>query len=919
MPAAAESFTSFETAHVRPLALSADGKRLYALNTPDNRLTIYDTSDAGISLAAEVPVGLEPVALALRSDGTGHTEAWVVNHLSDSISIVEIDDAHPENSHVVRTLLVGDEPRDIVFAGPEHDRAFITTAHRGQNSPVDPQLTTEGVGRADVWVFDANRLGAPLGGTPLSVLTLFGDTPRALAASPDGRTVYAAVYASGNRTTSIPAPVVANNGGLPPPPNGSTPDAPDTGLIVKYKNGKWVDETGKDWSSLVPFGLPDYDVFAIDASAATPTEKTRIAGVGTILFNMAVRPTDGAVFVSNTEALNDVRFETALNGHFAENRVTVIKGSTVIPVHLNPHIDYSVPTGPLVEIDQSLASPADLVFSADGSKVFVAAFSSDAVGVFGADALEHGQIDKQIIRVGQGPDGLALDAARDRLYVMNRLDGTISVIANASNSDTRNELARVSLPYDPTPASIKDGRQFLYDARISSGHGDLSCHTCHVFGDDDQLAWDLGNPFGAVAENPNRQVNVTGGFGGNIALTPTYHPMKGPMTTQSLRGLANAGPMHWRGDRNAALTEAGVIIPGADPLDENGAFLQFNIAYTSLQGRAEQLAPGQMQAFADFALQIRYPPNPIKPLDNHDTELEARGRDVFMNDDTAFAGGFACNECHELPVTTSGLVASAGFELTRLFKVPHLRNLYQKVGKFGVPTGMAISTTSLITLATPDYVGNQVRGFGMSHDGSIDTIDTFLQNFTFLPLPTTGNLIPDATAPAVSPGRRAALEAFILSMDTGLAPIVGQQLTVTPSNKSDSVVQSRLALLIARADAGEADLVVKGFWNDDARGALYTAGAFKTDKAAEAPLSEPQLLALADTAGQDLTFTAVPPGNGRRIGIDRDLDNTLDRDEASAGDTGTSATSSGGGALPTSFLLIALLLAAQQRRALRRA
>jgi len=28
-----------------------------------------------------------------------------------------------------------------------------------------------------------------------------------------------------------------------------------------------------------------------------------------------------------------------------------------------------------------------------------------------------------------------------------------------------------------------------------------------------------------------------------------FHPMKGPMTTQTLRGLVNSGAMHWRGDR----------------------------------------------------------------------------------------------------------------------------------------------------------------------------------------------------------------------------------------------------------------------------------------------------------------------------------------------------------------------------------
>src|SRR5204862_615057 len=111
------------------------------------------------------------------------------------------------------TLLVGDEPRDIVFAGPGGNRAFITTAHRGQQrvsaalagvpGAGDPALTTPGVGRADVWIFDATDLGSVLGGLPLAIVTLFGDTPRALAASSDGATVYAAVFTSGNQTTPI--------------------------------------------------------------------------------------------------------------------------------------------------------------------------------------------------------------------------------------------------------------------------------------------------------------------------------------------------------------------------------------------------------------------------------------------------------------------------------------------------------------------------------------------------------------------------------------------------------------------------------------------------------------------------------------------------------------------------------------------
>lgn len=141
---AASDFTLFESGQVRPLALSPKGTHLFAVNTPDNRLEIFRITPHGLSHRASVLVGLEPVAVA----AIDNDEVWVVNHLSDSVSI--LDASNPDKARVVRTLLVGDEPRDIVFGGPMRRRAFITTAHRGQNGLFDPQLTTPGVGRADV-------------------------------------------------------------------------------------------------------------------------------------------------------------------------------------------------------------------------------------------------------------------------------------------------------------------------------------------------------------------------------------------------------------------------------------------------------------------------------------------------------------------------------------------------------------------------------------------------------------------------------------------------------------------------------------------------------------------------------------------------------------------------------------------------
>jgi YVTN family beta-propeller protein len=129
---------TFETGQVRPLLISADGQRLYATNTPDNRLEIFAigngqaSTDAGVDAAVTVSghltpigavlVGIEPIAIGEAPDG----KVWVVNHLSDSVSIVDVQATPPR---VVQTLWVGDEPRDIVFgSAPAAGRVKRRTA-----------------------------------------------------------------------------------------------------------------------------------------------------------------------------------------------------------------------------------------------------------------------------------------------------------------------------------------------------------------------------------------------------------------------------------------------------------------------------------------------------------------------------------------------------------------------------------------------------------------------------------------------------------------------------------------------------------------------------------------------------------------------------------------------------------------------
>ena len=919
--AAAGTYTTFESGQVRPLALSPDGTRLFAVNTPDGQLEIFDLTATGVQWRGAVPVGLEPVAVAARSDA----EVWVVNHLSDSVSIVDVASDPPR---VVRTLLVGDEPRDIVFAGSGGQRAFITTAHRGQQrtdaslagvpGAGDPQLTTAGVGRADVWVFDATSLGATPGGTPVAIRTLFGDTPRALAASPDGSTVYAAVFKSGNQTTVLSEGAVCNGfgaasscvvqgltmpGGLPPPGTDAFgAQAPETGLIVKFDpaSGQWHDPLGRDWSAAVRFDLPDQDVFALDADSLA--QSAVFTHVGTTLFNLAVNPVTGALYVSNTDARNEVRFEgpgvfggSTVQGHLAESRITVLSGSGVFPRHLNKHIDYGQLPAPLGTKAHSLATPTGMAVSADGATLYVAAFGSSRIGVFDTVALEGDTFDPEVASAdyipvsGGGPSGLVLDQARQRLYVLTRFDNGISVVDLGGGA----EVAHLQL-HNPEPASVVAGRPFLYDADYTSSNGEASCSSCHVFGDLDDLAWDLGNPDDAVKINPlpiNLAIAITSGtvvlpapINGTGQIN-VFHPMKGPMTTQTLRGMLGSGAMHWRGDRATPPGTAG------SAFDEVNSFNNFNVAFPGLVGRDSELTPQEMQRFTDFILQVELPPNPIRALDNSLTAAQAAGRAFFLgprlSDGTAgtFLGqqlGFTCEGCHRLQPGLGhfGTDGRASFENEQqIIKIPHLRNLYQKVGMFG-----ALDVPGVRALNQP-HQGPQIRGFGFLHDGSVDTLFRFFNAVVF-----SNNSIGGPNVGFQSNTDRRNVEQYMLAFDTNLAPIVGQQITLTSTNAA--AVGGRLDLLVARAGLGECDLIAKGTLAGEARGwARDAGGQFVSDRASEPALPEAALRALAATAGQELTYTCLPPGSGTRAGIDRDEDGFFDRDELDAGSDPADAAS----------------------------
>src|SRR4051812_35857427 len=157
-PLCAQTFVNFEGKQTAPVRLSPDGTRLFAVNTPDHRLSVFDVSNPqNPILIAEIPVGVEPVSVNPRTSD----EAWVVNEVSDSVSIVSV------SQHIVTdTLYVKDEPADVVFA---NGRAFVSCSRNNQ-----------------IAVFDATNH------TAITNIPVFGESPRALCVNSNGTRIYAA-------------------------------------------------------------------------------------------------------------------------------------------------------------------------------------------------------------------------------------------------------------------------------------------------------------------------------------------------------------------------------------------------------------------------------------------------------------------------------------------------------------------------------------------------------------------------------------------------------------------------------------------------------------------------------------------------------------------------------------------------------
>ncbi len=574
--------------------------------------------------------------------------------------------------------------------------------------------------------------------------------------------------------------------------------------------------------------LPDRDILAITPHPTNPAldvldPTATVTAVGTSLFNL--HDAAGALWVPNTDALNaDVIGEkNFVGGQVVRNqltKVTIPGGATTV---------YSLDLPPAGSAP--CAQPTGMAYDPVNGSLFVCGYGSDTVAVLNASTgTWRGQVALPAAPgFRTGPRCALYDSTRKLVYVLNKAADTLSVIDAAA---TPTLLTTVSLGLDPTPAPIKRGRGHLINANHSlSGTG--SCASCHVDGHLDGLGWDLSAFLDPVGTQ-----------------TPMYEQdRKGPMVTQSLRGLRETLPYHWRGER--ATLES------------------FNPAFVGLLKRPQELTSAEFADFRAYIESLTYSPNPRQSSDRTYTTTQRMGAAIYMS--TPVVSNLACNGCHALPLGTQGepLFDVPGNELSRSFVVPHLRGVVDK-------------------LSPAFFVGGNFQyrpetGFGLLHSGFFATLEVLT------PLQANGDFM--SLFIPLSQTERTLVGGFVSALDTGLAPATAFQATVNQQNAGS--FSTDLTYLTSQADLGNCDIAAFANFRISPtqsvkRGYAYdrTSHQFWSTTISEG-LNQPALLVgLASLGMGEVTFVGLPVGMGWRFGVDEDMDWLQDDDEAARGCNG---------------------------------
>jgi YVTN family beta-propeller protein len=614
---------TFVSPHANPIAIIGD--RVFVVNTPASTVDVINADTR--KLEHRIPVGVDPVSIAVRPDGL---EVWVANHVSDSVSVIDNDSTSPTYLHVVATIqefdskkaTTFDEPVGIAFAS--NDKAYVALSSENQIAVVnvasrkitkrlkipaqDPRAITVRNGKLFVVPFESNNQTQLSGGKKEDI---------------DGKLV----------TFDAWEHSITHNNVL------SLGHVVD---IVKHPK------------------VPDRDLFVFDTETDELIET--VDSLGTLLYGLTVA-SDGTVFVAQTDARNDVNGRSGTQKHNLSqlenraflNRITRVNfGDT--GESREPKFIELEPLPPMQpEPGQALATPFAIQISDDDSTLVVSAAASDKVFTVDAKSGEVlGRVDVDAV-----PRGIALEQRDGRLtsaWVLNAVANTVSLV-DLTNREAPQIISTVTLS-DPTHPAVKRGR-IAFETAAASSTGTFSCASCHPDGHTDQLLWVLKTP------------TVSGG------------DQIMPRSTMPVRGLRDTAPYHWDGipgDPYGGINSGNIHgndKPNSnadDPASSVRHLIDGGLASTMAfekedakndEGKVGKLSAAERDDMATYLLSVPYPPAQRRP---YTSEVTQRARDGFRlfhidgDNDPSKPIANVCGDCHRMPHLVSTNTPGTGME-----------------------------------------------------------------------------------------------------------------------------------------------------------------------------------------------------------------------------------------------------------------
>jgi YVTN family beta-propeller protein len=566
------------------LALSRDDAFLYAVDADNGILAVVDTQAK--AKVAEVKVGLRPERIAVGPDDT----IYVSNTGSRSVSVIRRD----QWTEAAR-LDVGVEPRGLGLSGDGKtlyvvNAAMLETTEQGSLMAFDTgtlkRLWELPVGHEPrglaVLENDKALITLHLQGDVVQVDLAQRDEPKVVKASTD---LYQRANASRIRAQK------------------ETPEMFDRGF-------------SSSMLSFHPRGMDEIVVMPDGSRAFATTRWARedpVVSPGPDGRPVPTPPPGGGLYGGGGPCGS---------GAIASPGVVTFDTDTSTPVvddlndGCNGNDDKDFPPSTIVSPDPThpIQGPIATAVDSTGAWLFVVNRETNNVAVMPTNrrSTPDGEVFqarrtsvRQLVRVGAGPNGIALTRDGRKAYVYNSFDHTLTTLVGDGTSSTlniREEGPRLKLAEDVLPPEAAMGRKLFFsaiDSRMTSSAVAAACSTCHYDGRDDGHVWGFPN---------------------------------GPRQTPTIAGrrITETGPFHWAGE-----------FPSLRD------FLDVTVRQRMGGGVVDSQMSVQLSAFMDS---LPAPDNPYKLEEM--TEPQKRGAIAFTK--------AACNECHTGVALTNNKQANVG-------------------------------------------------------------------------------------------------------------------------------------------------------------------------------------------------------------------------------------------------------------------